>query len=172
MSEAVGVFVWAGAEYAIFESDIPEAVGYIVYRFAGERIKRYVYSCSACEEMVVECFTLADVRLCDRCAEFFANHYNKAHSGMWLTWKNERQPSAKRRDIPHKLRRAIFERDHYRCRYCGDFKGGLTLDHVMPVSRGGTDDLENLVTACKSCNSRKKTKTLDEWGVPLLEVPA
>jgi hypothetical protein len=69
------------------------------------------------------------------------------------------------------LRRRIFERDGYLCFYCdkdvsGTFKDPLhsgSADHLLPVKRGGTDDLDNLVTACRSCNSRKSQKTLEEY---------
>ncbi len=65
------------------------------------------------------------------------------------------------------LRQAVLERDDYTCVYCGRRGGRLTLDHVLPVSRGGTSDLSNLVAACVSCNSAKGTKTPQEWLVAL-----
>jgi len=59
----------------------------------------------------------------------------------------------------------IFERDHYRCRYCGlDGKATfenwmlMTVDFVHPRARGGRKHLENLVTACQPCNTIKGTK--------------
>ena len=49
------------------------------------------------------------------------------------------------------------------CPYCGEpFEGGH-IDHVVPVSRGGTNDRENLVYCCTSCNLSKHDKTLEEW---------
>jgi 5-methylcytosine-specific restriction endonuclease McrA len=57
----------------------------------------------------------------------------------------------------------VFARD-VSCRYCGSLDR-LTLDHVLPVSRGGEDTRENLVVACKSCNSRKKDRTPAEAGM-------
>lgn len=57
------------------------------------------------------------------------------------------------------LRFSIWRRDGFRCTYCGisAFDKGVTLevDHVIPVSRGGTDDPENLTTACRPCNWAK-----------------
>ena len=44
------------------------------------------------------------------------------------------------------------------CTYCGEAKP-LTRDHKIPLSRGGTDDIENILPACRSCNSRKRTRT-------------
>ncbi|HLV99402.1 MAG TPA: HNH endonuclease [Ktedonobacterales bacterium] len=61
------------------------------------------------------------------------------------------------------LRQRVLERDDYTCVYCGRRGGTLTLDHVLPVSRGGTSELGNLVTACVTCNSAKGTKTPQEW---------
>jgi hypothetical protein len=62
-----------------------------------------------------------------------------------------------------KLRSATFERDDFTCQYCGDRGGRLECDHIMPVSRGGSNDIENLATACFGCNRSKRSKTLEEW---------
>ena len=71
-------------------------------------------------------------------------------------------------------RHRILARDHYRCQYCG--KRGtafdLTLDHIMPRSRGGRTIAENLVAACQTCNSRKGDRTPKEARMPLLTNPA
>lgn len=56
--------------------------------------------------------------------------------------------------IPPVNRREVFRRDHHTCQYCGNTKR-LTLDHVIPRSRGGTHTWDNVVTACETCNSRK-----------------
>lgn len=61
------------------------------------------------------------------------------------------------------LRSLVFARDAYTCQYCGQQGGKLECDHVIPVNRGGKSILENLVTACFSCNRSKGTKTLEEW---------
>ena len=71
-------------------------------------------------------------------------------------------------------RTRIFARDRYRCQYCGK-KGtafDLTLDHILPRSRGGKTLAENLVTACKICNNRKGDRTPEEARMPLLTNPA
>ena len=52
-------------------------------------------------------------------------------------------------------RRALFARDGWRCVYCGTSSGRLTLDHVIPRSRGGGSVWENVVTSCAPCNLRK-----------------
>ena len=61
-----------------------------------------------------------------------------------------------------KFRAEVVERCGAGCWYCGASEAP-TLDHVMPRSRGGADDPENLVPACKSCNSSKGAKTPEEW---------
>lgn len=62
-------------------------------------------------------------------------------------------------------RENVFKRDSYTCVYCGcDNRKTLTLDHVIPRSKGGNDSFENLVTACKKCNGEKSDLTLEEFG--------
>ena len=61
-----------------------------------------------------------------------------------------------------KHRNAVYKRDGGQCVYCGSTEN-LSLDHVIPFSRGGSDNPENLVTCCKSCNSSKGAKTPSEW---------
>ena len=71
-------------------------------------------------------------------------------------------------------RRNIFERDKHRCQYCGSrfSKQDLTIDHVLPRSRGGTDTWENMVLACVKCNVRKSNRTPDEAHMRLLRKPS
>lgn len=66
-----------------------------------------------------------------------------------------------RKPIPAKLRHEVFKRDNYRCRECGATNKETTLeiDHIVPVSKGGTNDLTNLQTLCKKCNRAKHTRT-------------
>ena len=67
----------------------------------------------------------------------------------------------------------MFARDQQLCLYCGRqyHRGTLTRDHVQPVSKGGRDIWENVVTACFHCNSRKGNRTPQQAGMPLLAVP-
>jgi 5-methylcytosine-specific restriction endonuclease McrA len=58
---------------------------------------------------------------------------------------------------------AVYERDGYKCVYCG-VADDLVVDHVVPFKRGGTSDLDNLAAACRGCNSSKRTRTPSEWG--------
>jgi len=68
---------------------------------------------------------------------------------------------------------ALFARDRMLCLYCGEHfsRGELTRDHVVPLSKGGRDSWENVVTACLACNVRKGCHTPQQAGMPLLAVP-
>jgi hypothetical protein len=61
------------------------------------------------------------------------------------------------------LRWSIIRRDGEFCRYCGGAEGGICVDHVVPLSCGGTNDPDNLVVACIPCNSSKSDRLLTEW---------
>ena len=68
-------------------------------------------------------------------------------------------------------RRALFARDGWRCVYCGTSGGRLTLDHVVPRSKGGESVWENVVTACAPCNLRKGDRSLEQVGMELKATP-
>jgi 5-methylcytosine-specific restriction endonuclease McrA len=68
-------------------------------------------------------------------------------------------------------RKGIFARDDHRCQYCGAQDVPLTLDHVVPTSRGGKNDWLNLVTCCVACNNKKGSRTPLEAGMPLPVTP-
>lgn len=68
-------------------------------------------------------------------------------------------------------RREIFIRDNYTCQYCGTHSGDLTIDHIVPRSRGGSHSWENLVSACRSCNHRKGGKLLTDSKMRLRQQP-
>ena len=67
-------------------------------------------------------------------------------------------------------RRNIMRRDKFSCQYCAK-KSDRTIDHVLPKSRGGKDQWENLVTACEKCNVKKGNKTPQEAQMPLKRKP-
>ncbi len=67
-------------------------------------------------------------------------------------------------------RHNIMRRDDYSCQYCGAVKD-LTLDHLLPRSRGGETSWLNLVTACMRCNTRKGNRTPEEAGLKLHRKP-
>jgi 5-methylcytosine-specific restriction endonuclease McrA len=68
-------------------------------------------------------------------------------------------------------RREVFARDRHTCQYCGTVSRDLTIDHVTPKHRGGRHEWENLVAACRPCNHRKGSKTLQEARMTLLREP-
>ncbi len=77
-----------------------------------------------------------------------------------------------RRTVPF-TRRNLFRRDGFTCQYCGKTPGGneLTIDHVLPKSRGGNTNWLNCVLACVRCNHRKADRTPDEAHMILRRLP-
>lgn len=80
--------------------------------------------------------------------------------------------------IPYRVslpltRRTVLARDHYACQYCGvqPSRKELTVDHILPRSRGGHTTWENVVAACQSCNGRKGSRTPEEANMKLLSKP-
>ena len=67
-----------------------------------------------------------------------------------------------RKNISKRIRFEVFKRDGFRCQYCGAVPPSVTLeiDHIIPVSKRGTNNIENLVTSCWACNSGKSDKDL------------
>lgn len=75
--------------------------------------------------------------------------------------------------IPPLTNKALFGRDRNVCLYCGKQhdNGDLSRDHVMPVSRGGKDTWDNVVSACRRCNHYKGSRLVQECGMELLALP-
>ena len=84
--------------------------------------------------------------------------------------------------VPRKFRRQVtntflFARDNYTCQYCGrsqsefKFRECLTRDHLVPLSRGGTNDWTNVMTACSTCNTRKGNRLPEQCGMHPLKRP-
>jgi 5-methylcytosine-specific restriction endonuclease McrA len=71
-------------------------------------------------------------------------------------------------------RRALLLRDNYTCQYCGvaATSAELTMDHVVPKVQGGSTTWDNMVCACRACNSRKGGKTAAEAGMTLARPPS
>lgn len=74
----------------------------------------------------------------------------------------------RREKIMPKKRRMVFDACGWACVYCGSTED-LTIDHKVPRSRGGGDEIENLTCACRSCNSTKGAKTVPEFMAYLSE---
>ena len=94
------------------------------------------------------------------------NTYVRPHVIRLVTYV--RVPRSVKRRIS---RRALFARDGWRCVYCGSSGGRLTLDHVVPRSKGGESVWENVVTACAPCNLRKGDRSLEQVGMQLTSTP-
>jgi 5-methylcytosine-specific restriction endonuclease McrA len=82
-------------------------------------------------------------------------------------------PPGSRKNIVRFNRNNVFLRDHHTCQYCGKKPGThrLTLDHVIPVVKGGPKSWENIVTACRPCNLKKGGRTPEEAGMTLRSIP-
>ncbi len=65
----------------------------------------------------------------------------------------------------------VFNRDRYTCQYCGRESKDITLDHIIPKSRGGAHVWDNVVGCCFACNLRKAGQTPAEAGMKLLRTP-
>lgn len=120
------------------------------------------------------------MHVCQQCAFRLNNLYQRKHSGAWfykpsatdddLSYFSDNRydpepprPPRQKANIKLDLRLQVYERDGFKCVYCSA-KRNLTLDHVTAESKGGATAAGNLVTCCKTCNSRKRTKTLaDFW---------
>lgn len=74
----------------------------------------------------------------------------------------------KRTTVKKSVRFEVFKRDLYTCRYCGGTPPDcmLVIDHIIPVSKGGTNDISNLVTSCSVCNTGKGARELDATVPP------
>jgi 5-methylcytosine-specific restriction endonuclease McrA len=95
----------------------------------------------------------AAVLACSAC------QYDATARGARLT---HRSPE-RREPLPARLRFEVLQRDSFRCRYCGRSASDgaiLHIDHLVPVARGGTDEIENLTTACDRCNLGKGTQEI------------
>jgi 5-methylcytosine-specific restriction endonuclease McrA len=68
-------------------------------------------------------------------------------------------------------RRALFQRDNFTCQYCGAKPVKLEVEHVIPRSQGGKNLWQNVTTACRECNARKRDRTPEQAGMKLLSKP-
>jgi len=77
--------------------------------------------------------------------------------------------------VPYKkvvlTRKNILRRDNYKCAYCGRSDLPLTIDHILPKAKGGTDSWENLICACTLCNNKKGDRTPVQARMEMLYRP-
>jgi 5-methylcytosine-specific restriction endonuclease McrA len=98
--------------------------------------------------------------------------YDEEIKSPSVTWKwpavirLKRQAKRNKARVVRFSRPAVYIRDDYKCQYCGvrHRYEDLSLDHVVPVSKGGQTTFANIVSACKKCNGSKGNKSCDEWG--------
>ncbi|MGI8493563.1 MAG: HNH endonuclease [Acidimicrobiales bacterium] len=114
------------------------------------------------------------VLLIDRKAEMLASTGRDFHSER-AAWP---EPSVVRLSyfvkVPYQARialnrRAVFARDGHRCQYCG--ASAENIDHVVPRSKGGLHTWDNVVAACRPCNTRKRDRLLEDSGMKLRRAP-
>lgn len=78
-----------------------------------------------------------------------------------MTAKPETKRAKRRTRVTYSRRETVLSAGA--CRYCGYRSGGLVIDHVVPLCRGGTNALDNLAPACRRCNTEKGTLLVEEW---------
>lgn len=91
----------------------------------------------------------------------------------WIIRLHNCPPRNKKAHGPRFSRQNVYLRDGFRCQYC-HWTGALTnltLDHLIPLARGGKTSWDNIVTACKACNLRKGARTIEELGLRLPRMP-
>lgn len=93
------------------------------------------------------------------------NHAGRISVTLWGRGRRSGNYTTKpkRTAISSWLRSFVFGRDGFICSYCKEQTDKPEVDHIIPVSRGGTNDLQNLATACFACNRSKQDKLLQEW---------
>jgi hypothetical protein len=98
----------------------------------------------------------------------WANGSFKMPAVIKMSYKNRWLPK-----IAKFNRKAVLKRDYYICQYCG-YAGTpkqLTVDHIIPSSKGGLNTFSNCVTSCRTCNEKKGDKTPEQAGMKLLNKP-
>lgn len=101
------------------------------------------------------------------CYRFYG--FGKADVYEYLDYLHLRTSQRKFRlrivDVDHwkEISKTVFKRDNYTCFYCGEVGGKLEADHKLPISKGGGNELENLITSCRKCNRQKYNKTVEQY---------
>lgn len=92
--------------------------------------------------------------VCATCREWEKKHLEEINSPEYLRGSILENKANAKKPIPNTLRWAVWERDNFTCKHCGA-RQNLSVDHIIPESKGGELTMENTQTLCKSCNSRK-----------------
>ena len=153
-----GAFLWIAAKGRIVRvtvEDISKAWG-VAERQAVQMVNRMerkgLISVSGEGRCRLICIESDLVRTCGFHISRSAKYPHGSGSAKW------RGPS-----LPNRVREKILARDNHTCRYCGASNVPMHIDHIKPVSKGGTDALGNLTAACAPCNLSKGSKTVKEW---------
>ena len=125
------------------------------------------FMCQICSNDASGNFYGTGFMLCVLCADYVANVYTHMVSDKFATWKiktpkSKRGDRSTRKPLSQSIKTSVLECDMYRCVSCGTHKE-LTVDHKLPLSKGGDDALSNLQTLCRTCNTSKGVKTMEEW---------
>jgi hypothetical protein len=96
-------------------------------------------------------------------------HYYRLHqpgdpAGWIYAMPQDRKGSSPWHNVPDEIRQAVYARFQGRCAYCEGKSTKWHYDHIVPRSRGGPDEIDNLALACPQCNLSKNDRTPDEWG--------
>ncbi len=112
------------------------------------------FICGNCGKLAKTSAIIQNKRYCHTCyKELRKEHYIR----LYLNWKGNNKDSA----LTDQDIRSIFDRDKS-CVYCGN-KGKLSFDHIIPISKGGKSNLNNLVLACMPCNLSKNKSDVIQW---------
>jgi 5-methylcytosine-specific restriction enzyme A len=84
----------------------------------------------------------------------------KKSTKIFKNFVNQYNPHSAPIPIPPEVRNYVFQRDKYQCQSCGKIsqETHLSIDHIIPLSRGGKNDISNLQTLCLTCNQQKTDK--------------
>ena len=92
--------------------------------------------------------------------------WNKKNSIKLANYQNQRRTKIKNNGIFQITDKEFNKLYQSNCFYCG-IKSKIEIDHVVPINKGGTHSIGNLVAACRSCNASKGSKLLIEWRIAL-----
>ena len=125
------------------------------------------YYCSYCQPKLVTCELCGNYKLSDGKKRLFIKKYNKGANEYGFICSGCRHKYLGHGSVYQMMRFKVFRRDSFTCRYCGasplkNINTTLQCDHIFAHARGGKTVLDNLVTACASCNSGKWASEFNE----------
>jgi len=92
----------------------------------------------------------------------YQQKYQSNNMHRWIEYTNRRRTMALNNGVFYISKNELLKIYNSPCIYCGSLLN-ITLDHVIPISRGGTHGIGNIAAACKNCNLSKSSKTIMEW---------